>query len=362
MIIEFNDTILKKDPEDPIIRQSIEAAAIAAWRGHHFIFGSRSVLEFISLVSGLTIESKSVIEKCLKNYSTEASHLKSISQRVEICCVEQHPVKADGKWILPIEHLVDGISPTVLLTENLTDAALYKHAAAHYSLDQKSHLVFKVSCRGGGGSTTVDALKSIIEERREWVICVTDSDKSCPLSPLGAVANQCGEEVANSQWVARHEIIKGRTLENILPFRLVDEYLPGELRDGWDEFKRVTENGTKSTAIHGNLKQGVQLKWIRNLPAESNEREFWFAAARDSDVDLDTCVCANADCATDARCERQFVPALGVRIGEHVLANLNEASFHKGYQVAKSSPNFSHWLEIGAAVFNAGLAPRRTRA
>ncbi|WP_286867787.1 MULTISPECIES: hypothetical protein [unclassified Herbaspirillum] len=362
MIIEFNDSILERNSDDPVIRQAVESAAIETWRGNHFIFGSRKTLEFLASISGLTAESKSIIEKCLGNYATSAAFLKSIPIRVEICCRQTYTSKREDRWILPVERLTHGISPTVLLTENLTDAYLYDFAAKHYALISEGGTSFKVSCRGGGGSTTPDCLKAIIAEAREWVLCLTDSDKSSPQAPFGNVSIRCEEEASEARWIAKHNSIPGKTLENVLPHQLIDISVPVELRPNWDEYNRITKTGERPWAKYTNLKTGNTVRWIRRLPNGGADRPFWNEIAREIGIDLADCTCVEFDCIRDDKCGKLAIPALGSRIGEHVLAYLRENSVQRSFQLAKKSANFELWMEIGKAVFNFGLAPKRARS
>ena len=45
-----------------------------------------------------------------------------------------------------------------------------------------------------------------------------------------------------------------------------------------------------------------------------------------------------------------------------MVAYLRENSVQRSFQLAKKSANFELWMEIGKAVFNFGLAPKRARS
>ncbi|MBB2918107.1 hypothetical protein [Cupriavidus alkaliphilus] len=365
MIIEFDSSIIDSDAPEGEVRFAIESVCAAVRRGYHFLFSGRAVLDYLLTFPGITKESRVVIDGVRSSYATTAGFLSSFGYRVIIRSdIPACRQVAGGRWEVPLSSIVDhGVQPVNLLGENSRDAELYTEAARHYVINNKlGPIQIHGVPRNGNGAGTSQELRRYIEQRREWVVCLTDSDRCCPADSLGDIAQMCAGEVRRGSWVALHAHVSGRTIENVLPHNLVADAVPPELQERVSNVSRLHHLHGSEVINHANLKDGVHAKWIRNLGENSASRNFWEPIAVAEGIDCADCCLPQAQCGRDSVCQRYVLRGFGSALSEHVQRHLEGISPHKAAERAKSSFNSDLWNAIGKVVCLMAMAPKPSRS
>ncbi|MHA6833895.1 hypothetical protein [Ralstonia pseudosolanacearum] len=365
MIIEFDDSFLEVDfAHDPNLVAGVDAVALAARRGDHYVFASRAVAKRLEAETQLCNGARGVMAHVAANYSFLAHYLRSFSLKAIVSAHNRAPTRnVEGIWIVPIQHFaVHGISQTVLLAENRTDAELYEHAATHYGMHfgGRSEKI-KVNIRGGGGNTIAEEFQGIAERKTEICVCITDSDRLAPGCAVGAIARQCRETAAESDWLVYHFAAECRELENSIPRTILLDTVANVDPENYKKYQEVQHLFTEAEKDHADLKESTNLAWIFRQGANSPQRTFWLEAAKKrEDVAAGECF-KNGQCWKEKVCDCVVVPGLGKKVASHVLQAFNHQSPHEAYKQNKNAPNFSTWLEIGKAVFEMGAGPKPMR-
>lgn len=364
MIIEFDPSIIYSDAPEGDVRVAIESVCAAVRRGYHFLFSGRAVLDYLSEFPGITEEARVIIDGVRSSYATTAGFLSKFGYRVIIRSdIPACRKVAEGRWELPLSNIVDhGVGPLNLLGENSRDVELYTEAARHYVINNKLTAINIYGVpRNGNGAGTSQELRRYIQQKREWVICLTDSDKNCPADSLGDVAQLCAAELRRDTWIALHDCVAGRTIENVLPHNLVADAVPADIQEHVSNVSRFQRVHGSEAVNHANLKDGVNAKWIKNLRENSTTRNFWEPIAIAEGVDCADCCLPGGQCSRDSICQKFVLKGFGATVSEHVQRHLGEVSLHKAAERARSSFNFDLWDAVGKVVCFMAMAPKPSR-
>ena len=219
MLIELEDsvteTILKGNAGDIVALDNLLATS---FNGHHGIQVSQNTAKALLASNKLSLRSNSVLQRCLNSYAQTFHFYKSLKTRISIhgSTNGQLIEKLDlTRWRAQLQNFYHvGLQPTVLLAENLTDSELYFYAARHFAISNNfSPELVSASCRGGGGTTIVDELQNITNTKREFVICITDSDRRSPNCGLNETSRQCAAIIALTNWVVGHSALNSENLK-----------------------------------------------------------------------------------------------------------------------------------------------------
>lgn len=222
-----------------------------------------------------------------------------------------------GKEVLQasLHHFDDyaRLDSSVLLGENLTDAALYRTMGEAFVafLGWRERLSFDE--RPGGGSTTAQVFAKLVGDGK-IVLAIADSDKKCPGDKVGGTAAKL-LPVAKKALQHVH-VLHVRSAENLISSTI---YKAAFASAGQTTRLDVLDGLVRAEALpsalrwrdHAELKYGLTLFEVRTMTAKSAEAAFWTGVA--ADLKRDQCQEVQAaSCGIDGKSRRCFVTeALG---------------------------------------------------
>ncbi|RZI59583.1 MAG: hypothetical protein EOP37_11225 [Rubrivivax sp.] len=342
----------------------LECILNAVRRGEHFVFGDRKTLTHLQKSQSLSLAARRVLSHIVSNFSTFAPLSRSLSIHVVISYDERkEPVRlSDHEWDVPLLFIgINGLAKAVLVTENLDDANLFEHAARQYATSNRIGCQIALTKLGGGGSTTPDCLMNAVVVERNWVLCISDSDRLHPGQEKDSTAKKCEGFAAISGAVCSYWDIPSREVENIIPLIFFEEAVPPTHSLAWERHRNEIFSQLPHAHHHGDLKFGVSLRKIFSYDANTPQKIFWTKVANDlatKGVFTSACL-SSSQCATistPSACQCFVVQGFGDKLLEAVVKLLGRRSVHRSCQAVASDPNATHWFEIGRRVFEWGFA------
>ncbi|WP_449246156.1 hypothetical protein [Desulfarculus baarsii] len=216
--------------------QSVEFIALmnileARREGKIIVLGSETVLQSIIDIPFLLEIHKSICRN-IKFHLTELMGLMSkIKFYVELIAPDHIDEKTDDNVIvLPIKHfhIMDRLTRPVLICENYNDCRFYECCGRYYAAHNQLQMI-SVSfnrCQGGG-QNTVPVVKEFIERRKEFFLCIIDSDKCNPYACYSGPAKKISKMTASMN--GKIFIISARYVENLFSFRQIQSSLRREI-------------------------------------------------------------------------------------------------------------------------------------
>lgn len=333
-------------------------------RGNHYVLGEKNVLSALEISAGVPENCASVLRNIRHNLPTTTQLLDAIELRINVVGTSQSFKKdaTQNHWNIPITEFARLSSdPTVLICEDVTDADMYSHAAAHYALSVRMSTLRRnhLSIGGGGGSTPLQ-YKRLIDRRTAFVLCVTDSDRESPADSAGGITRQrCEKHAKDTDWVTKHHAGCFRELENIIPLGLLERVLTDIQQESLRFNQKIEKDAQIEVLGYGDIKKGTPLQAIAKYPKGHPNRLHWSTAVKTSisngQADQD---CWNAKgCTKLGACTCKVFDAIGENVANGVLKYLNESTHHKSFEAVKTSANKKEWLETGRLVFEWCCAP-----
>ncbi|MFK5915649.1 MAG: hypothetical protein QM484_14885 [Woeseiaceae bacterium] len=332
---------------------ALDNILLSEFEGKNIVFAEQNIIDFLKnniiLFSG---RASAVVGRLDARYPEKASLANSIDAKV-IIQSNINDVSHDGSKInVPLVLFEDRTlsDSTVLLGENLDDAKIYKYSGEHYRiLNHYQGTVLSLKPRGGGGSTTSDALEQIINSQNEMCLTIVDSDKHSPYCCYGDTAQAC-LSLPTNEWVSKVFCLEGRMLENVLPIRHLRESVPVELESNITEQEAIYSDAP-DVYQYINIKNGTTFQWIcKKTERDQRSREYWLYHIQSNEslrnrVDVD-CL-GSASCSNENACTCHIFTGL-TNAATHYLTWLDRRSSHKSAETIKDCSN---WLNIGKNVY-----------
>lgn len=362
MWLFLDSSLLEVDPSSANVRAALEPLCYAVGRGEHALGASPATLRHL-LRGEYSPVPKAVLRNLLESAPDVLSRFAQAKFSVRIIAEGLGPLRLGAnEWTIPIEWLrLNGVPASVLLAENTRDADMFKIAAAHSLIINRTGTAFQIAVANGGGAETPRVLQMEVDGKRNFVLCITDSDRQCPTAQGNRTSAECSKISAGNEWVSSHLMLEERELENILPANLIEDTLIALGDDGQleklDQLRRVCEVDPRAWSYF-DLKEGTP-----NKVMFGGCSQFW-SAFKDHPVCRarvnEACVAAGG-CAVE-RCGCQIAPSLGARIVEHVMHYLSLNSTHASSRRAQTSANRQRWFEVGALVAAWGASAPKLRS
>ncbi|HEV6966165.1 hypothetical protein [Roseateles sp.] len=371
MLIWLDPSVLDADLNANInATHGIDCIICSAHRGEHFVIGDRHTLIELQKNKALSLTSRAALGHIIANYANLAAFSRTLATRIT-ASHNKHgaPLKINATtWELPIETIGQiGISKAVLVAENLNDAHLFEHAALQYKARGKLFGAISITKLGGGGSTTPDCLNDHVTKEKRWVLCISDSDRLHPEQSMDLTAQKCAAIAATFGTVCEYQDIKAREIENIIPFKFLEEAIPPTHAYPWDQHCKQVLTAAPEAHEYGDLKSGTDLRKIFAYSVGSPQKIFWINIAntlqKAGNISLN-CL-AGGTCASSKHgqpCTCIVIHGYGEKILEAVVDNLSKRTPQKSCEMIKNDPNQEHWFGIGKRVFEWGCALPRIRS
>ncbi len=367
MIFELHESFLEFDfSTDQNVTAGIETAALAARRGHHFVFASRVVLRKLADDPNFSRAARGLFADVAAGFSFLAGYLKQFSRKCVIIPEDRPPQRgpAIGSWVVAAQHLArKNLTTTVLLAESAVDVAMYVEAARHYGITNghPGTTVFRTTPRGGGGAAVSNELQGIVDDQEQVCVCITDSDRYSPNCEPGTTARACCDIANASSWLVEHMTTSARELENTIPRTDLLERAAATAAPLYAAFEDARRYFGEAQMNHADIKYGTTLGWVFRQPTGSPKRDFWLNTARaNPQIKAKRCF-EDSACATPETCSCVIVPRLGEYIASRVLEKWGRQSGHETVRNNQGASNFGEWLAIGKLVFEMAAGPQPAR-
>ena len=351
---------------------AIETILSSFCRGEHIIFADRKTLSHL-----LTVQLSRPNHAALSSIQARYSELKSIEEEqlyrvVVVPNIMQSRRKTNALWFVPLKHFaIVALVPSCVLAENLRDAIAYVGCAIHAQkiLGYRGIRV-NLTKDSGGGADIPNKLGDLEKAKRQFVMSVTDTDRTHPFGTVCAPTIKCKAIVDKSSWVTEHQAVEGNEIENILPVNLVYDSIEASdaihtLEKQLDFLKRTT---FVTSSLHKwfDLKSGTKLARIRASNVNEIEREYWVEASKH--IELKFC-CAD-ECADIQECPKAdsrdctclLLPGLGGATLDRYNTHCATLTIQKQCERVQTSTNADDWLRLGLRVASWGAALEKQRS
>lgn len=368
MLIWIDDTILNADlGVENEVCQGISDAFSAAYRGEHYVLGSRRMLRGLAKSNHLSRNTKQVIT----SIENDLANLGSIDAIVDTRLIVTYGLapatrlQRPGVWEVPIEVLGrNSVRKVLLLTENLEDCRAFVHAASQHIVREKIGSQLAIETAMGGGSTTPGCFENSVNTDHRWCICITDSDRLCFDADMCLTARQCAEIATQPGIVAEHMDLSCREVENALPLKFIEESLDRALLPNWEWHVSRLLGVSPESHSFCDLEKGLTLKKFQSFAIGSPHQTHWSGVL----AALDAAAVVTFDCDKDSPCASAGDPCkcyltrgFGGSLLTLVLETLDQRTPHKSNEISRNDPNLAEWKIIGKKVFEWGCAPERRR-
>lgn len=365
MLLVLDDSLRQADPSDGNIRSALEQLLYAVGRGEHAMAVHPPTARHLLQIQ-LSPMPKAVLKHALENAPNLLAQYRVAKFRVRIVVEGKDPRKiGDSEWSLPLDWVrSNGVPTSCVLGENTRDAELFRMAAEQYLARVRTGCTIKLNVAGGGGADTPRTLATEIKNRRQFVLCITDSDKACPVAPESHTSRECAEIGRATGWIAWHFSLEEREIENLLPVNLVEDVVQSlgqsDLDDKLESLKCIAAQDALVWR-YLDLKNGTPLRLMFGACSkfweQFREHSICLNSSRRACIDDARCAAASrADCACF------IAPPLGQRILEHVGTYLAKRSTQEAAKRSSTSANAARWGEVGALVSEWGVAAPKVRS
>ncbi len=287
MLIFLDESLRDDQLRPPLAPLAIDALlnlATAAYEGKHLLCGSRLLFGDLHRLSELgSVAAARFREASLTG--TEAIRLRSsLAASIHVHPIGAEPrfellVAVDGEPLqfvfhLPLSYFSDSarLGLPWLIGEHPRDATTYVALGRAFVAPYKS-LRCNLRKADGHGGATHQTFELMIQQR-ETALCIVDSDRTSPSSPVGQTATkvrECRSKLKADQVAAAH-VLPCRELENLLPEALVIDTLPEDPQE--PHRVRVLEHRHRlGNADFSDLKDLVKLEQISEHLARCTPHE-----------------------------------------------------------------------------------------
>lgn len=330
----------------------IEHLGIAAFRGRHFLIGSRALLDKLGDTHGLSRFAQVAFKRIAQRYATFAA-VRPVGDALVVRRDVNEEERHGREIVLPLSRFAEHIwtEQVEILCEDLSDARLYyelAQRALQYSPYRGLHLSLR-PC-GGGGTNIWDELEQRKSDGR-LAVCVVDSDRWHETDSLGDVARRCLAVVRNVLFRIQVFILPARMIENAFPTAWIATTQTGrQFPDRVRMLEELEMNGLTTMRRFANLKEPVAVCKLARAKPKSNRL---LADAAEMGVEERAYTpCENAEC---AKCH--VLGGLGTSLPDQVLHCLPKMD----KETIKGGLLSDQLSDILSGISNVGLAASPVR-
>jgi len=325
--------------------------------GHHVVLMDPKSCRAIEEDPGFSADDKATARNIRNRYADYGALPDLLASHVRVFGSGGAPAKNGSVWDVPLRWISQNpLREALLHGEDLYDIAVFEAAAEDFLAEHRLHS-FRVRAQAqpGGGGNTHRVLAQNAVVRQLISVCVVDSDRLSPSSGIGATAVPC--LAVTGPGLYQVEVTDGRSLENSLPWRLIDIVKPTKVPLPSKELA-VFQAAVPDAPRFLNFKKGINGYDMSRLTG--GDAAYWAgAAAKISGASS----CCNPTCQAKDQPTCGYKPWSG--FGGSLLGEagqwLADSKGPKRYLRYLPSPNDQDWRRIGAIVgaFSIGAGARR---
>jgi len=330
MLLVLHDSLANALDQDSVL-EALEIIALARREGKHLVFAKRDVLKSLLNCSALPQRTHQVYSKIYARLSEKQVYLQTFTRRVEVIALDtglSSRMEKHCKVIsVPASYFCDSalIQKTLLITENLDDAVLYQTITKIYMQWKKLNgIKMLFDPYQGGGSTTKKAYKLIQDKQERFCLCLLDSDKKSPKSPLGNTAKDVKKIDKTNKPLCEYFIVGVREIENLIPTKLYSAVSSGDNnRMQCVHFLEQLENTIIAEARkYLDIKDGLKLNEILQASPNSPFSKDWMNWLNNVSslaIKISKVCIKNKECLKSKNCDCIITTGLGDKILEAVI-------------------------------------------
>ncbi len=357
MLVILEKSLAKIPPTDQSSISGLESVLTSSYNGEHFLISSFPVIQSL-LKLPLSLKGKAVLQR-IRNTTALHGHLPYPESFIlEIVFQHQAERKSDRRWTIPVTDFKNkNFPPSVVLGENMLDAKAYSSAAKQARIKHGHTESCKPTPDAGGGSQTAVKLEGYLNLENGYCFCITDGDYKEPTGTQSAVTSACKKLVADNSWPAFSTDFHARSIENIIPFSLIEEsYGPSPLPNNFHSFKKIYEEDC-DTAKYIDAKSGLKYCGLTKLKVGSERYKFWLSKIEKHKLEQKfNEYIKNPPKCTNDKCEScSIIDGLGGGTLKQVVNYFDQTTDHK---LAQHVPKTSIWCDIGLLIYHWTIADK----
>jgi hypothetical protein len=346
MLIRIDDSVIdslnEKNAAQNEIITAIELLALARKEGKHSVIASPSGIDKILNSDVISSSSKKVFNKLRAEAKSFLSYLSFVSTYIEVVypCLIPSKRQDNNKNVIKIPPKfstdTETIQRTIFLSENLEDIEFYGFIAKAFCCWNKMPFILSYEPRNGGGSTTGETYYSVQKNEKRFCLCIVDSDKIYPTSPLGETAKRVEKADDPNCPYSSYWTLRVSEIENLIPSSFFSDFCVNDA-EKQKALKLLEEilGGNHPGAINFlDIKKGLQFKKILDSKDEKAQL-FWFQVLSGVSANLasvDTWCIQNNACQGDSssskdiknKTQKKCQCKLNLGFGDKVLSHLIE--------------------------------------
>ena len=364
MLILIDDSVVNNEDEntwDDETVLALENLASARREGKHAVMAERETLKKIAQCRRLSEFARRTYNKLFNQSTQFQSYLSAVTTYIEIVnpCYEPEVVSNSGKQIIKVAPRFfndsELVQKTILLCENINDAALYENIAKVYVVWNNINVKIVCEHRGGGGNTISLEYINIQKLKKRLCLCIVDSDKIAPDTNLGSTASRIQAESDSTCINTQTFILDCREIENLIPNSILSELCLGN-QERLQALKILEDISSDAVDVRYflDIKKGTRMKEIVNA-VNPKIKSFWevkIALIPNISSRIDKWCQNNWQCSNNSgECKCKI--SLG--FGENTLNNTVEYLKEKNpHEIAKKVDKYMQhdWGKIAQIVVN----------
>jgi hypothetical protein len=330
MLLVLHDSLAKALDQNTVL-EALEMIALARREGKHLVFAKRDVLKSLLNCAELSKRTRQVYLKLYAQLAEMQVYLQTLSRRVEVIALDtglSSRLEKHCKVIsVPARYFSNSslIQKTILLTENLDDATLYQTITQIYLKWKKlKKIAILFEAYAGGGSTTKKAYQRIQDQAERFCLCLLDSDKKSPNSPLGNTAKEVKKIENPNQPLCEYLILGVREIENLIPIQLYSLVSSGDVNrmPCVDLLEQLEKTSLAEARKYLDIKNGLKLNEIleasKNSPF-SKDWMNWLKNVSSLDIAIKKNCLKHEACMKGENCDCIITTGFGDKILEAVI-------------------------------------------
>lgn len=319
--------LITNENQPTAITTAVECIAHARRAGYHLLFAEREVLDFLRKYESFSVAARSVFNKLYSRVALDKAYFDLLSWRIRVVAetgrLDLNLIGAQTEIVISAESLESPLltSPTIFLSENQTDIALYDLIARTYmSWAACGHVNLHYERRGGGGSTCAAEYRDIQSQQQRLCLCIVDSDCKFENSPIGATPRSVQSVDITNQLLCKLYILPSREIENFIPTPILDLAIGNDhSRNGVISFLRVLESLPVAKArLFLDFKHGLRLYDLTSQRSYHQYYQYW------SDViamlGLTLKCQSSSTCLQRSQCTCVLIPGMGNNVLQAVIS------------------------------------------
>jgi hypothetical protein len=196
--------------------------------GMHVVLIEPGTARLIEQLPEFSAIDKAAAKHIRNRYADYGSLPSKVSRYARVVGDGDVPHRDGSTWVIPLRWIAETpLAEMRFVAEDLNDTKTLAAAAGDH-LEQAGLRAFRANLHPvhGGGARTPDVFRHEAIEARQICVCIVDSDRTCPGGIVGPVAEACTS--VTGEGVFEVAVTSGRSIENSLPWRLVDLVRPTE--------------------------------------------------------------------------------------------------------------------------------------